>query len=142
MTIDFWDRFKALLNQRLRKQNEIFQIFIEKFFFAFSIFDWVKPWIGLNNQLSNFAISFVYIWSTLKKKSFAENVWMCVCVCVCVCVCKLSIFCRAITRKSLHRLLWNFAWLYVMVYVFSRTLLILAMICRKLALLGYIVVFA
>ena len=25
-----------------------------------------------------------------------------VCVCVCVCVCKLSIFCRAITRKSLH----------------------------------------
>ena len=47
--------------------------------FAFSIFDWVKPWIGLKNQLSNFAISFVYILSTLKKKSSAENVCMCVC---------------------------------------------------------------
>ena len=52
--------------------------------FAFSIFDWVKPWIGLKNQLSNFTISFVYI---LKKKSSAENVRMCVCVCACVCVC-------------------------------------------------------
>ena len=54
---------------------------------AFSIFDWVKPWIGLKNQLSNFTISFVYIWSTLQKKSSAENVRMCVCACVCACVC-------------------------------------------------------
>ena len=77
--------------------------------FAFSNFDWVKPWIGLKNQLSNFAISFVYIWSTLKKKSSAENVCMFVCMCVCVCVCKLSIFCLAITRKRLHRSLWNSA---------------------------------
>ena len=28
---------------------------------AFSIFDWVKPWIGVKNRFSNFAISIVYI---------------------------------------------------------------------------------
>ena len=77
-----------------------------------------------------------------KKVVCRKCMYVCLCACVrvCVCVCKLSIFCRAITWKRLHRSLWNFAWLFV--YVFSRTLLILAMICRKLAFLGYIVVFA
>ena len=42
---------------------------VEKFYveFAFWIFEWVKPWIGVKMQLSNFAISFVNIRSTLKK---------------------------------------------------------------------------
>ena len=57
------------------------QLFLEHIFFirnvgkialhtiiAFSIFDWVKPWIKVKNQLSNFDFFFVYIWSTLRKK--------------------------------------------------------------------------
>ena len=62
----------------------------------------------------------------IKKKSPAEKV----CQCVCRSVCVLSIFCRTITRKRLHWSLWNF--LCIFVYV-SRTLLILAIICRKLS---------
>ena len=38
--------------------------------FAFSIFDWVKPWIGVKNQLSNFAISFIYIMIYIEKQFF------------------------------------------------------------------------
>ena len=112
---------------------------------AFSIFDWVEPWIGVKNQLTNFAISFVYIWSTLKKKVVCRQnvcmcVWVSVCVSVCLFVCELSIFCHAITRKRLHSSLWNIACMFV--YVFSRTLSILAMICWKLSVLENIVVFA
>ena len=53
--------------------------------FAFSIFDWVKPWNGVKNQLSNFAISLVYRWSTLKKV-VCGNAWMCVCLSGCLSV--------------------------------------------------------
>ena len=41
---------------------------------AFSIFDWVKPWNGVKNRFSNFAIFYVYILLTLKEKSFPESV--------------------------------------------------------------------
>ena len=45
--------------------------------------------------MSNFAISFVYIWSTLKKKS-------CVCVCVCVCVLMMVNLIFVISKKIFH----------------------------------------
>ena len=55
---------------------------------AFSIFDWVKPWNGLKNQLSNFTISFAYIYYDLHwKKSRLPKMYGCVCVCACVCAC-------------------------------------------------------
>ena len=71
------------------------------------------------------------------KKS--RHLKMYVCVCVCLSVCRLSIICRAITRYSLHRSLWNFS--LILKYVLWRSLLILAMIFRKLSFLGYILSF-
>ena len=61
------------------------------------------------------------------------------CLCICVCMCRVF-FCRTITRKRLHKSLRNLAWIFV--YVFLKTPLILAMICRKLPDLENIVIFA
>ena len=81
-------------------------------------------------QLLKLAIYFVNI--CLSKMYGCEG--------VCVFVWKLTIFCRVISRNRVHRSLWNSAWIFA--YVFSKTLLILALICRKLSFLGYIVVFS
>ena len=48
---------------------------------AFSIFDWVKPWIEIKNQLSNFEF-FLYIYHLHWKTSRLPKMYVCVCVCV------------------------------------------------------------
>ena len=108
-------------------------------FFAFSIFDWLKALNRSQKSIVKFCHFLCLYMIYIEKKLSAENVCMCVClsVCVCVSVGKLSIFCHAITRKRLHRSLWNFAWLFG--YVFWWTLLILAMICQKLSFLPILV---
>ena len=113
--------------------------------FAFPIFDSVKPWDRVKNKLLNFAISFVCIWSTLIKKSSAENVCMCfrlpVCLSVCVFGC-VTVSCQFFVE--LHVVCTDRSEIlnaYLKIF-FSRTLLTLAMICRKFSFLDYIVVFA
>ena len=50
------------------------------------IFDWVKPWVGVKNQLSNFAISFLYIIMIYIDKKVVCWKFMYVCLSVCLSV--------------------------------------------------------
>ena len=99
---------KSLKGSNTKTQIEFVLLIILSFCF---LNDWLSK--GLNwSQKSivkfrHFLCS--YIIYIEKKVVCRKCMYVCLCVSMCVCVCKLSIFCRAITRKTLHRSLWNFA---------------------------------
>ena len=59
------------------------------------------------------------IWSTLKKKSSAENVCMCVCLSVCVCVRKLSVFISRDNSKEVAPIALKFC-MVICIYFFNN----------------------